>query len=71
VKVAQSTNDIDWRNVELRVFSTDDAPAGGLFALPDGDVRTLNLKGTAGAYALEADPLRGRVNWRVTRCPSR
>jgi alpha-D-xyloside xylohydrolase len=66
VRVAQSTSEIDWKNVELRVFSTDDAPAAGLFALPDGEVRTLNLKGSAGAYALRDDPLRGRVNWRVT-----
>ena len=71
VRVAQSTANIDWRNVELRVFSTDDAPASGLFALPDGDVRALNLKGSAGAYALQSDPLRGRVSWRVTRFPSR
>jgi alpha-D-xyloside xylohydrolase len=71
VRVAQSTNDIDWRGVELRVFSTDDAPASGLFAPPDGVVHTLNLRGSAGAYALQADPLRGRVNWRVTRFPQR
>ncbi len=71
VTVAQSTSDIDWRNVELRVFSTNDAPADGLFALPDGVVQTLNLRGSAGAYALQADPLRGRVNWRVTRFPVR
>lgn len=71
ILVAQSTADIDWRNVELRVFSTDDAPADGLFAPPDGVVQTLNLKGSAGAYALQADPLRGRVNWRVTRFPVR
>ncbi len=34
VKVAQSTDDIDWKNVELRVFSTDNAAASGRFALP-------------------------------------
>ena len=71
VKVAQSTADIDWRNVELRVFSTDDAAASGLFALPDGGVQSLNLKSSAGAYALEGDPLRGRVRWQVTRFPPR
>ncbi|HWS52518.1 MAG TPA: TIM-barrel domain-containing protein, partial [Pyrinomonadaceae bacterium] len=36
VGVAQSTDEIDWTNVELRVFSTDGARAGGLFALPQG-----------------------------------
>ncbi len=69
VKVAQSTADIDWKNVELRVFG--DGNASGLFALPDGEVRTLNLTASAGAYALRADPLRGRVNWQVTRFPAR
>jgi alpha-D-xyloside xylohydrolase len=71
VRVAQSTNDIDWKEVELRVFSADDAPADGLFALPDGGVQALNLTSAAGAYALRNDPLRGRVNWRVTRSPAR
>ena len=71
VKVAQSTADIDWRNVELRVFSIDDAPADGLFAQPDGGVQSLNLKSSAGAYALEADPLRGQVKWQITRFPTR
>lgn len=72
VHAAQGTADIDWRNVEPRVFSTDDAPADGLFAPADGVVvQTPNLKGSAGAYALQADPLRGRVNRRVTRFPVR
>lgn len=70
VRVAQSTADIDWKNVELRVFSTDDAAVSGLFALPDGGARPLNLTATAGAYALQADPLRGQVKWHVTRFPS-
>ena len=67
VKVAQSTNDIDWKNVELRVFSTDNATASGLFALPDGGVQSLNVAGSA----LQNDPLPGRVKWQVTRTPSR
>ena len=71
VKVAQSTDDIDWKNVELRVFSTDGAPAAGLFALPRGGVQRLSLSAAAGAYALQGDPLRGQVRWQVTRFPSR
>ena len=71
VKVAQSTDDIDWKNVELRVFSTDNAAASARFALPGGDVQTLDLKGSASGYALQADPLRGQVKWQVTRFPSR
>jgi alpha-D-xyloside xylohydrolase len=71
VRPAQSTSDIDWKNVELRVFSTDDAAANGLFALPDGGVQALNLGASAGTYALQTDPLRGRVKWQVTRFPAR
>jgi alpha-D-xyloside xylohydrolase len=71
VKPAQSTADIDWKNVELRVFSTDNSAATGLFSTPEGGVQTLNLAGAAGAYALRGDPLRGQVKFQVTRFPSR
>ncbi|MDT5271845.1 MAG: alpha-D-xyloside xylohydrolase [Acidobacteriota bacterium] len=67
VKVAQSTNDIDWKNVELRVFSNDNAAASARFALPTGGVQSLNLTGSASGYTLQADPLRGQVKWQVTR----
>jgi alpha-D-xyloside xylohydrolase len=68
VRVAQSTNDIDWRDVELRVFSTDaSAEALGLFTLPQGELQTLRLSATPNGYALTNDPLGGRVKWRITR----
>ncbi|HJQ30758.1 MAG TPA: TIM-barrel domain-containing protein [Pyrinomonadaceae bacterium] len=66
VKPAQSTADIDWKTVELRVFSTDNAAASGLFALPDGGVQTLSLSAPEGTYALRDDPLRGQVRWDIT-----
>jgi alpha-D-xyloside xylohydrolase len=69
VKAAQSTDEIDWKNVELRVFSTDNAAASARFALPGGGVQTLNLTGSASGYALQGDPLRGQVRWQVTRFP--
>jgi alpha-D-xyloside xylohydrolase len=62
VAVAQSTQDIDWKNVELRVFSTSGGPASGRFALPDGEARTLTVENGV----LTADPYAGSVNWRVT-----
>ncbi|HEV3471179.1 MAG TPA: TIM-barrel domain-containing protein [Pyrinomonadaceae bacterium] len=70
VRVAQSTDEIDWANVELRVFSTDDAAAEGLFTLPRGGVETLRLEAGRGTYALRADPLRGRVRWQIKRFPA-
>ncbi|MFL5605008.1 MAG: TIM-barrel domain-containing protein [Gemmatimonadaceae bacterium] len=66
--VAQSTSAIDWRHLELRVFSTDGAPASGTVALAD----------TPGTHAVrvvdgrvDRDPLAGKVEWRVTRRPVR
>jgi alpha-D-xyloside xylohydrolase len=70
VRVAQSTADIDWKHVELRVFSTDRGAAVGLFALPQGNVQRLNLNGSANGYALQGDPLGGQVQWQVTRFPA-
>jgi alpha-D-xyloside xylohydrolase len=63
VPVAQSTAQIDWKNVELRTYSTDGAVAEGTFVLPGGTVQTLRVNGTR----LVSDPLAGRVTWRVTR----
>jgi len=63
VAVAQSTAQIDWKNVELRTFSSDGAAAEGTFILPGGTVQALRVDGTR----LVSDPLAGRVTWRVTR----
>ncbi len=71
VRPAQSTSEIDWKNVELRVFSTDNTPVAGVFALPQGKLQPLDLSSSAGGYALQNDPLRGQVKWQVTRFPAR
>ena len=60
-RVAQHTGLIDWRDLELRAFG--DGPAAGLVALPDGAAQTVRVTGTR----VDADPLAGRVTWRVTR----
>jgi alpha-D-xyloside xylohydrolase len=71
VKVAQSTDAIDWANVELRVFSTGGAAVEGLFTLPERGVERLRLEAKQGAYSLNSDPLRGRVRWQINRFPAR
>jgi alpha-D-xyloside xylohydrolase len=63
VAVAQNTAAIDWKNVELRTFSSDGGVAEGSFILPGGSVQTLRVTGTS----LANEPLGGRVNWRITR----
>ena len=65
VRVAQSTDRIDWADVELRVFADGGAPAAGLFASPDGGVRPLRLEPGPRGYVLKEDPSGGRVKWRI------
>ncbi len=66
IKVAQSTKDMDWDNVELRVFSTDNAPVTGLFTRPDGGLQTLSLVTRGRTFALREDPQAGKVKWNIT-----
>lgn len=71
VKPAQNTGEIDWSNVELRVYSTDGATAAGLFTTPQTDVQTLRLERSQRGFALREDPAGGRVKWHINRFPSR
>jgi len=66
LKVAQSTKDMDWDNVELRVFSTDGAPATGLFTRPGGDVQTLSVVRRGRNFVLQQDPQAGKVKWTIS-----
>lgn len=63
VAVAQNTAAIDWHDVQLRVFSTDDSASQGTIALPDGKVHALAVQGGR----LVKDPLAGVVRWRITK----
>jgi alpha-D-xyloside xylohydrolase len=65
IKVAQSTKDMDWNNVELRVFSTDSAVAEGLFTRPGSDLQTLSVVPRGRDFVLRHDPEAGKVNWTI------
>jgi len=65
IKVAQSTKDMDWANVELRVFSTDSAPVSGLFTKPGSDLQTISLVPRGRGFALKDDPQAGSVKWDI------
>lgn len=66
IELAQSTAQLNWNEIELRVFGAGDAPATGLFALPNGELHRLELRPGASGFALTKDPLQGRVRWRIT-----
>ena len=63
--VAQNTAAIDWKNIELRVFSTDSAPVSGLFTRPGSDVQTLSLVSRGRDY-VETDPQITRNKIRIS-----
>lgn len=69
VGLAQSTDHIDWNEIELRVFGARDS-AGGYFCDPsDGELRFLRLSREADGFMLRDDPTGGRVNWEVRTAP--
>jgi alpha-D-xyloside xylohydrolase len=65
LRVAQSTKDMDWDNVTLRVFSTDGAPVSGLFTTPNSELQRLALVSRGRSFALRDDPQRGKVKWEI------
>jgi alpha-D-xyloside xylohydrolase len=64
--LAQSTGDIDWRSLELKVFCARAEAAKGLICLPeDGELHPLRLERANDGFALEGDALQNRVAWSV------
>ena len=64
-QIAQSTSEMNWKEIELRVFSADGAAVSGLFALPGESLQTLKLESSPQGFTLKDDPLRGRVKWQI------
>jgi alpha-D-xyloside xylohydrolase len=73
VRLAQSTAAMDWREIELMVFSAEASGAEGSLCLPEeGQVHSLHLEreGDEDDFALKEDPLRGRVEWKIRIAPA-
>ena len=71
IRVAQSTSEMNWNDVELRVFSTDGSPVTGLFSLPQGSRQSLRLETEQGGFVMKNDPLPGKVRWQIRRFETR
>jgi alpha-D-xyloside xylohydrolase len=67
VKPAQNTAEIDWNNVELRVFSTGGREVSGKFALPNQELQRLELRLNKADYTLKNDFSGGRIKWQIKR----
>lgn len=63
IGLAQSTSAMDWRRLELQVFSTDGAPATGWVALPGQKAQELTVRFEEKKPVLQADPFQGSVQW--------
>ncbi len=63
IKLAQSTMQMDWSNLELVSYATT-GKANGLICLPSDNVlNKISLTGTA----LDNDPLSGKVKWKIRK----
>jgi alpha-D-xyloside xylohydrolase len=65
-KLAQTTGEIDWNNLELVVFSKNSSRTTGKVCLPsDGVLHEIALVKKGKSFSLAADPLKGKVKWTV------
>jgi alpha-D-xyloside xylohydrolase len=71
VQLAQSTDEIDWTEVELVVFNTEASEAHGLICFPGDDVlRTLEVDCGSDSLSLVGNELEGGVSWTIYRGPA-
>jgi len=64
---AQSTAQMDWSKIELRVFATDATAVTGLIFLPGGiEAHKLTLTKSGDHFKLDTDPLNGKVTWNIS-----
>jgi alpha-D-xyloside xylohydrolase len=66
-KLAQSTDWIDWQEIELVVFGSEKTSSaeGSVFLPEDEEVHRLHLEREEDEYELMDDPLQGRVEWKI------
>jgi alpha-D-xyloside xylohydrolase len=67
IQLAQSTDEMDWQEIELVIFGAESSSAEGYVCLPeDASVHRLCLEREENGYELTEDPLEGRVEWKVS-----
>ena len=66
MKVAQSTAQMDWSDLDMVVFASTTTSAQGLVCLPaDNVLHPIRIEKRNGAFALASDPLAGKAVSRV------
>ena len=66
IKLAQTTDDMDWSQLELKVYSDGSNSAKGKIFLPsDNQLHTISVSKTGGRFKLTEDLFEGKVNWLI------
>jgi alpha-D-xyloside xylohydrolase len=66
IALAQSTQQMDWSKIELKIFARDPSTAKGVVCLPSDNVlHEISLKGNGGTFEVANDPYEGKVAWKV------
>ena len=66
IKLAQSTADMDFSKIELKVYAVNRENAEGLVCLPsDKQLHEIKLSKRGGNFVIINDPLSGKVNWNI------
>ena len=65
VALAQSTMDIDWKNIRLTVYSTTGSATGYLYLPGDPDLNEIAVRKSGDQYRLQHDPYGNRVTWTI------
>ncbi|MCF7803074.1 MAG: alpha-xylosidase [Candidatus Marinimicrobia bacterium] len=67
IELAQSTMEMDWSELQLVVFSSDDEDVQAKVCLPEQDLKTVWLSASKDGYTVSDDPFGGEVEWTVRR----
>ncbi|ULC58039.1 alpha-xylosidase [Flaviramulus sp. BrNp1-15] len=66
IKLAQSTKDMDWNNIELKVYTSDATKAKGKIFLPnDEELHDLILEKEGANFIIKNNPLAGKTNFKI------
>jgi alpha-D-xyloside xylohydrolase len=63
--VSQSTDQMDWKDIELRVFGDVADTSVAYVSLPESELQQIRLTTTGNKSTIQNDPYAGRVTWRV------
>jgi len=68
IKLAQSTEFMDWSEIELKIYSAEGMDASGYLFVPNGDeLKEINLSSENGSFKLTENPYGNKVSFKITK----